>query len=78
MRQAHEADLRWSKSAGVIRAERDRSAGLLASLASVKESSKTVFLEAGALSQLTCELIRHQSSLLEDLRKGNIQLEQMV
>ena len=66
IRQAHEADLRWSKSSSAIQQERDRSAQLDAALASVKEGSKSIFLEAGALHQLTSNLIVQQESLQAD------------
>ena len=66
VRQAHEADLRWSKSSSVIQQERDRSAELEAALGSVKEGSKSVFLEAGALLHLTSDLIVRQTSLQAD------------
>ena len=36
-----------------------------------------MFLEAGALSQLASELVRHESALLEDLRKGAAQVDQV-
>ena len=69
-RAEQEADLRWGKSAAAIQHERDRCVQLQAALASLKDGSKSLYVEAGSLLQVASELMRHERSLITDLAKS--------